>query len=350
MKPVRFLLVGFLLASAFPLGGTAADRVVLEEIVARVNNEIITLADLERSRRQLRQELSEKYSGEELEKQLREREKNVLRDLIDQSLLVQRATDLGISVEADVIKRLDKIRQDAGLESMEAFERTAAAQGVDLEDFKQQIRNQLLTQEIVRREVSGKVFLDDQEVREYYAQHQQELVQPESVQLREILVRTQGFPPDQLPAREERLREVLTKIRAGEKFDELAKKYSDAPTAADGGDLGVFEVAQLSPTIREAIAKLLEGGVTDPLPTPEGYLLLQKVAYMPAGIPPFEKAQGQIMQKLYYDKVEPALREYLNDLRRDAFLTVKSGYVDTGAVEPRPKPVMRGRRRRSAGN
>lgn len=341
MKPARFL---FLLALLVP--AAAADRVVLEEIVARVNNQVITLADLERSRQAMREELSREVAGAEREPRLQEGDKNLLRDLIDQSLLVQRATDMGISVEADVIKRLDRIRQDTGLDSLEALERMAAAQGMDFEDFKQQIRTQLLTQAIIQREVSGKIMLDSEEVRDYYAKHQQELVRPESVELREILISTEGVPPDQLPAREERVRELLGKIRAGEKFEELAKTYSDAPTAAEGGDLGAFEVEKLAANIRDVIGNLLEGGVSDPLRTPQGYLLLQKVSHMPAGIPPFEKAEGEIMQKLYLDKVQPALREYLNNLRREAFLTVKSGYVDTGAVEARVKPVVRGKRRR----
>lgn len=341
MKPARFL---FLLALLVP--AAAADRVVLEEIVARVNNQIITLADLERSRQAMRGELSREAAGPEREKQLQEREKDLLRDLIDQSLLVQRATDMGISVEADVIKHLDRIRQDTGLDSLEALERAAAAQGVDFEDFKQQIRNQILTQTIIQKEVSGKVMLDSEELRDYYLKHQQELARPESVYLREILVSTEGVPAEQLPAREERVREVLAKIRAGEKFEDLAKTYSDAPTAAEGGDLGTFEVEKLAANVRDLIGNLLEGGVSDPLRTPQGYLILQKVSHLPAGIPPFEKAESEIMQKLYLDKVQPALREYLNNLRREAFLTVKSGYVDTGAVEPRVKPVVRGKRRR----
>src|SRR3990172_3290138 len=193
----------------------AADRLVLEEIVARVNNQIITLADLERSRQSLREELAREHIGAELEKQLQERDKDLLRDLIDQTLLVQRGTDMGISVEADVIKRLDRIRQDSGLDSMEALERTAAAQGVDFEDFKEQIRNQLLTQAVVQKEVSGKVMLDAEEVRDYNAKHQQELTRPESVYLREILVSTEGVPPEQLPARGERVRGGLGEIRAG---------------------------------------------------------------------------------------------------------------------------------------
>ena len=332
---------------ALGLTAAAADRLVLEEIVARVNNRIITLADLERGRQSLREELAREFTGPELDSKVQERGKDLLRDLIDQTLLVQRGTDLGISVEADVIKRLDRIRQDTGLDSMEALERMAATQGIDFEDFKEQIRNQLLTQAVVQREVSGKVMIDADAVREYYARHQQEMQRPESVSLREILVSTEGVPPDGLPAREERVRELLGKIRAGEKFEELAKTYSDAPTGAEGGDLGVFEVEKLSPVIREAVGNLLEGGVSDPLRTPQGYLLLQKVAYMPAGVPPFEKVEGEIMQKLYYEQVQPSLREYLNNLRREAFLTVKSGYVDTGAVEARVKPVVRGKRRRA---
>ena len=347
MKARHLLLPALLLATA-PVG--AGDRVVLEEIVARINNQIVTLSDLERSREQMRQELSQEYTGAELDTQVQAREKDLLRDLVDQSLLVQRATDLGMSVEADVIKRLDRIRQDAGLDSLEALERMAAAQGIDFEDFKQQIRNQLLTQQVIQREVSGRVMIDSAAIRDYYLKHQQELTRAESVELREILVSTQGFTPEQLPAREERVREVLAKIRSGEKFEEVAKSYSDAPTASDGGALGVFEVERLASAIREAIGSLLDGGVCDPLRTPQGYLILQKVRHMPAGIPPFEKVEGEIAQKLYYEQVQPALREYLNNLRRAAFLYVRPGYQDTGAVEKPPKPVIRGRRRRAPTN
>lgn len=344
MRRWGLLFLAFLLLPGVWL--RAGERRVVEEIVARVNNEMITLSQLERSREELRQELSQQYSGEELEQKYREEEKKLLRDLIDQELLVQRATDMGISVEADVIRRLDKMRQDAGLSSMEELERAVAAQGMLIEDLRQQIREQLLTRQVMQRELAGRVILDSDEVRQYYLEHRQEMARPESVHLREILVSTVGYFGEELEARADRVREILHKIRRGEPFDELAREYSDAPTGEDGGDLGIFEIDKLAPQIREIVGKLRESGVSDPLRTPDGYLILQLVDHLSAGIPSFEEVEPQIMQHLYFEEMTPALREFLSQLRREAYVYVKAGYVDTGAVEPEPKPVVRGRRRR----
>jgi peptidyl-prolyl cis-trans isomerase SurA len=338
------LLSAILLAALWPTAH-AGERQVVEEIVARVNNEIITLSDLERSRQLLRQELNQRNSGAELERLYQEQEPNLLRDLIDQQLLVQRALDRGLSVESEVIKRLDQIRQDMKLTSMEELERAMAAQGMSMEDFKQEIRNQLLTQTLIQRAVAGNVFVDAEKVRHYYLTHREELAQPEQVRLREILVSTEGYPASQLPAREERVREVIVKIRQGEDFEELAREYSDAPTAEQGGELGYFEPDKLAPSIREAIGNLLEEGVSDAIRTREGWLLLQLVEHRPPGIPPFEDVESRIRDQLYMAEVQPALREFLNDLRREAFVYVKTGYQDSGEVEEEARPVRAGSRR-----
>lgn len=324
----------------------AGERQVVEEIIARVNNEVITGTDLERSRELARQEARQRAtSAAEAERLFQEQEAHVLRDLIDQSLLVQRGIDMGLSVEAEIIKRLDKMRQDMKLDSLEALEQTMAAQGVSFQDYRQQMRNHMLTQMVVQREVSGRVFVDAEKVRQYYITHRGELAQPERVRLREILVSTEGRGPGELPAREERVREILGKIRKGEKFEELASAYSDAPTAKEGGELGYFEPEKLSPAIREAIARLLEGGVSDAMPTAQGWLILQVVEHRAAGIPPLEEVENEIRDKLFMDEVQPSLREFLNELRREAYVYVKPGFQDTGAVAEAEKPVRSGSRR-----
>ncbi|MGH9804493.1 MAG: peptidylprolyl isomerase [Candidatus Acidiferrales bacterium] len=331
-----------------PAAGPAGDREVLEEIIARVNNEVITRADLERSRQLLRQELGQRVSSRtELERLYSEQEPNLLRDLIDQSLLVQHGNDMGLSVEAEVIKRLDQIRQEMKLDSMEALERAMGAQGINIQDYKQELRNHMLTQMVVQREVSGKVFVDSEKVRQYYLTRREELAQPERVRLREILVSTEKFSPAELPAREERARELLAKIRKGEKFEDLAREYSDAPTGAEGGELGYFEPDKLAPTIREAVSKLNINGVCDAIQTQQGWLVLQLVERRAAGVPPLEEAEDEIRNRLFMDEVQPALREFLGERRREAFIYVKPGYQDTAAVEPDELPVRRGSRRGS---
>jgi len=354
-------ILGVLALAALPLvprlSGQAAPheasgaRAVLEQIVARVNNQIITQSELEVARLRLRRELSDQFNGAELEQKFQEAEANVLRDLIDQALLVQRGEDLGLSVEPEVIRYLDRLRQELNLATMEDLERAIAQRGVSFEDYRQDVRNQIMTRMVMQREVSGRVMLDEQAVRDYYLQHREEMARPEQVHLREILVSTEGASGDALAAREDRVREALEKIRKGEPFEDVAKAYSDSPTAAEGGDLGYFEPDKLASSVRDVVMKLRAGGVTDPLHTPQGFLILQLVQHYQAGIPAFELVEGEIRQKLYFDQVQPALREYLSQMRRENYVMVTAGFVDSGAVpeEAKPASVRRGSRRARKG-
>lgn len=335
----RALLILSLLAAPLLL---AADRQTLEEIVARVNDEIITRSELERQREELRRELSQQLSGQQLEQMVHDRELHLLRDLIDQLLLVQRGRDMGLSVESEVIKRMDAMREQMRLKSMEELERAVLAQGLSFDEFRARLRNSILTNQVVQRLVTGRVFVSRDEVLGYYQTHQEELRRPESYRLREILVSTKDRTDEEARAR---VQEVLEKIRQGEKFEELAKQYSDAPTAQAGGELGEFESGRLAPELEAAVSKLLETGVSDAMLTSHGYLLLQLVEHNPAGVPAFEKVESDLRERLFMQKVQPTLRQVLSELREHSFVEVKPGYVDTGAVKKREPPTKkRGRR------
>ncbi|MBI4461748.1 MAG: peptidylprolyl isomerase [Acidobacteria bacterium] len=327
---------------ACPDGLEAGDRQVIEEIVARVNDEIITRSELERQRLELRRELQQQVSGQAFEEAYHDRELHLLRDMIDQLLLVQRGREMGLSVETDVIKRLDGIRAEMGLKSLEELERAVEAQGLSFEDFKSRIRSNILTNQVIQRMVTGRVFINRDEVEGYYETHKEEMQRPETYRLREILVGTERRTDEEARAR---VLEVLDKIRRGEKFEELAPQYSDAPTAAGGGELGEFELGQLAPDFQEAVSQLRVDAVSDALLTRHGYLLLQLAEHTPAGVPPLEKVENEIRERLYMQKVQPTLRELLGELRENAYVEVKSGYVDTGAVKQREPPTRkRGRR------
>jgi len=333
------LLLGFILP------GLSADRQVLEEIVARINNEIITKTELEQEKQELRRQLQREYSGASLEEKYRDQELHLLRDLIDQLLLVQRGREMGMSVEADVVKHMDKLREDMGLKSLEELERAVAAQGMSFEDFRERVRRNILTNRVISGAVAGRVFINQDEIQGYYEVHKDEMRQQESYRLREILIATKERSDAEARAR---AAEVLDKIRHGEKFDALARQYSDAPTAQDGGDLGYFEKGQLAPELEAAVSNLRIDAVSDVLLTRHGYLILQLVEHIPAGVPPLEKVADRIRERLYMQRVQPALREFLNQLREEAYIEVKPGYVDTGAVKKRAPPKReRGRRWRS---
>lgn len=309
--------------------------VVVEEVVARVNNEVITRSDLEHARSEMQQEAQQdcpKCTPEEINQKVAGEDKNVLRDLIDNSLLVQRGKDSGVNVETDVIKRLDDIRIQNKIPTMEELETQIDKSGVSFEDFKNNIRNQLIQQEVIRHEVGSKIILDHAQVQKYYDEHKSEFTRPEQVTLREIFVSTEGKPESEIPALRKKADELLQRVKNGEDFGELAKHFSDGSTAKQGGDLGRFQHGQLASNIEQAVFALQRLQTTDVIPTKTGFLLLQVGEHYAAGEQPEDKVENEIMDRLYNERLRPGLRAYLETLREESYVLVKPGYADTAAV------------------
>src|SRR5262252_3166241 len=163
---------------------------VVEEIIARVNNEIITRSELEKARAAAAEDAQQDCTGrctqEQLQVAIEDRQKFALRDLIDQSLLSQRGKDMGINVEGDVVKQLDQIRIQNKLPDMDALERAVTSQGINWDDFKTNIRNRILTQSVIGQEVSRHITIGHEEEMKYYNEHKSEFVRPEQVALSAI--------------------------------------------------------------------------------------------------------------------------------------------------------------------
>jgi len=336
---LRFWILGFFL---FAAAGLCAQEkaAVVEEIVARVNNEIITREDLAKARENLEPETRDECptcTSEQINATVATKEKNLLRDLIDQSLLVQRAKDASINVDAEVVKRLDDIRLRNKLPDMDALEREVSNSGQDYEDFKNQIKNQLLTQEIIRKEAGEHIIISHEDVAKYYEEHKSEFVRPETVVLREIFVSTDGKPAADIPALQKKAEGLRDRVmKNGDDFGELAKRFSDAPTAQQSGELGAYARNQLDPQIASKVFALNRGQMTEVLQTKAGFEILQVRERFEPGQQPLEKVDPEISNKLYEEKMEPALRAYLKMLREDSYIQLKPGYVDTAAVNNEP--------------
>jgi peptidyl-prolyl cis-trans isomerase SurA len=350
MKKLLLILValGFL--------PVVAPAQVVEEIICRVNNQIITRSEFARSKDQLRDEVKQQ-SPNNPDAAYTDREKDVLRDLIDQQLLLDKAKDLGISGDTDLIKQLDQMRKDMKLDSMEALEKEAEKQGISWEDFKQTQRNQIITRKVIGEEVGGHLSISKEEEQKFYDEHKGEMEQPEFIRLSEILVapKTPGADPkaaasapapaDQaadeaaLKAAQAKAEDLLKQIHDGANFEDIAKKNSDGPSAADGGALGIFKRGQLAKELEDKTFAMKSGDVTDVIRTKQGYVILKVVDHQQAGIPPMKEILPKIQDALYYQKLQPALRAYLTKLREDAYIDVKAGYVDTGASPNETKPV-----------
>jgi peptidyl-prolyl cis-trans isomerase SurA len=305
---------------------------IVEEVVARVNNEVITRGDLANAQKSLEEDAHQDCpacSDAQIREKVAAGQKDLLRDLIDNSLMVQRGKDVGINVDADVVKRLDEIRQQNNIATMEELEKQVTASGVDFEDFKTNIRNQLITQEVIRREVGSRVILDHTDEQKYYEEHKQEFVRPEQVVVREIFVSTENKPETDVPGLQKKADGLLDRVKNGEDFGELAKRFSDGSTAKQGGDLGTFERGQMAKDLEDTVFKLQRNQTTDVISTKTGFLILQVREHYPAGQQPEEKVATEINNRLYDEKMRPALRAYLDMLRQDSYVEVKPGYTDT---------------------
>lgn len=315
--------------------GAQAKPVIVEEIIARVNNEAITLSEYQKTAQNLLQEIEQdcpNCSQDRIQAELKERQKNLLRDMIDQQLLVARGKDMNLNVETDVIKRLDEVRKQNKLATLDDLEKAVESQGMGWEDYKTQIRNNLLTQAVIRREVGGRMDITSDEVKKYYEAHQQEFVRPEAVVLAEIVLSTEGKSPQEMEAIQTKANDLRSRVAKGEDFAAIAKRYSEGSTAEDGGELGQFERGQLAKPLEDAVFSIERGQVTDVIQTKTGFEILKVLEHFQAGLQPLDKVEGEITNHIYRQRMEPAMREYLAQLREESYVMVKAGYTDTAAV------------------
>src|ERR1035437_6228064 len=273
-----------------PYGGAT-----VAEIVARVNDQIITRADYDRAMNELDSEA--RQHGASMQ-EMSAAHKDLLRNLIDQQLWLSKGKELGITGETELVNRLNDIRKQYNLETMEDLEKAAKEQGVSFEDFKANIRNSLITQEVMRQQVGKRVQFTLGEAQRYFEQHKQEYAQQESVTLSEILVSTGtpapsvteqgGVKPDdpaKLAAAKAKADDLEAKLHAGGDFGQLARTFSDGPTATEGGDLGQFRRGTLAKVLEDSTFVLKAGEYTEPIRTKQGYVILKVVQHVTGGVP-----------------------------------------------------------------
>src|SRR5580693_3607962 len=236
-----FTLVVASLAALLPAGLRAQAKPASDtDIVARVNDNAITLSDYQKAGNRLRTEVAQDCQGcpqEQIDAQFKQQQKDLLRGMIDQSLMVQRAKDMGINVEPDLAKRLDEVRKQNGLATLDDLQKGVEASGLSWEDYKTTIRDGLLQKEVVQREVGSHVDISPEEVQQYYEGHPQEFMLPERITLSEISLSTEGKSPEELAAVRAKAEGLRTSVVNGDNFNRVARLYSEGSTAKDGGAL-----------------------------------------------------------------------------------------------------------------
>jgi parvulin-like peptidyl-prolyl isomerase len=325
-----------LIASSLAVCAAADNVKVVEEIAAKVNGDIITRGELAKKRLEIEAEAKRQgLTGPRLQQTVTEYTANALRDEIDTLLLVQKGKDLNINVDPEVTRRLAEIQVQQKISDPDKFQAFIRENtGMTFEDFKLQMKNQMLTQRVIGQEVMRSVSVPEAEMQKYYDEHKSEFMRKESqVFLSQIVISTEGKTPEQVAVAEKKAKDLVARAKKGEKFPELARDNSDdVETAKNGGQIGPMSKGLMDKLIEDLVFKEKKGFVSDPIRRQNSFLILKVDERFEAGQAAFEEVKNELQERLTQPKMEGKVRIFLTSLREDAFLEIKEGYVDNGAA------------------
>jgi len=329
-ESVKRIVYGMCIIAISSIVVRAQDEpVLIDEVIARVNSDIITLSALRRAQTELRQELEQQgLKGKELEEAYNQVAKGLLQQLIDNQLLVQRANELGITVEAQVNEFILNWGKQQGIAPAKVEEALQSA-GFDPDQVRQMLRNRFLREAVLSREVYPRIFQNifDRDIEEWYQKHLEELNDPETVHLSEIFI---GFEAKTRDQAQRLVREIMEKLRAGADFGELAERYSSRPSAKQKGDIGSFILGPKR-TLGDAQAKAIEGKgpgeITDPIALADGFQILKVLERSEKKVKPLNaELKRQIQMRLAQERAESAVKAYIESLRNDAYIWIAPQY------------------------
>ena len=321
--------------SGFLLGSTAVRSEVIEQILVKVNGEILTKTDLEtRQVQALRAkgqniDLATEKGNAELRKALNEITPGLLVSSVDEMLLVQRGKELGYKLSDEQFKRvLDNLKTQNKIENDEQLQAALKQEGMTMADLRRNMERQMLYSNVQQVEVFGRVAVTEEEARKYYDAHVNEFTTPSSIMLREILVAVPADPRGINAAADEgakrKAEEIRARISRGEAFEKVAADASDAASKANGGLLGPLNSSELSPDFRKVIEGLKTGEMTQVIRTQRGYQILKLESATQAQTLPFEQAREQISERVVTDKRRDEFQKYITKLRAQAIIEWKS--------------------------
>ena len=303
-------------------GLSYAETKVVDRIYAQVNEDIITLSDINRKMELVRRELAEQFTGDELENAVKEEKGKVLDVLVEEKLLVQKAIELGIDadVEPKVSAEIQNIMKRYNIDSMDAFEEALEKQGNNLRDFREQIRNQIMADDIVHMFVRSRITIMQNEVERYYNQHAAEYATPEELSLSEIIVTVKAAGSEESAA--SRARDLCDQVKKGASFTSLASQFSDGTTANIGGNIGSNLLEKWHPDIVKAVAGLDTGDISEPQKIEGGYVIYRVDSRKPSIVPPLEEIENDIKDRIFRSKYRPEYDRFIERLKEDAYIQI----------------------------
>jgi peptidyl-prolyl cis-trans isomerase SurA len=302
------------------IGGlsTAAAEIV-EEIVAVVNDDIITLSQFKKYNDSIYNMLRQQYQGEELDKQYEKIRGEMMNTMITDLLLLQAAKQKQFNVNEQVKAAINNIKKDNNIDSDEQLRGELERQGMEYDQFVKQIEENLMRQAVILSEVDRSIVVDESEVVNYFRLHPDQFVDPEEYKLRGIYLASEGRTKEDLEARKE---EISGRFKAGGDFPALAAELSDSPLKESQGDLGTIQKGHLDKTLGQAVEKLKPGEVSSWVQAKNGWYLLKLEEKKDSRQKPFEEVKKEVEQKLFQEMRTKKLNEYLKQIKDKSYIKI----------------------------
>lgn len=315
----RLAGIGMALALAGPLAG--AERV--ERVVARVNDSIVTQSALD-----ARVELARKDPAAPPD--VKKVRIAVLEQMIREKLVQDKAEALDLTAtDAEVDESLERVKEQYGMKNDADFDRALTANGMTRETLRTQLRQSILTNKVLSREVS--TTLTDDAIRTEYERVKDKLyVVPEKARISEILVRFTPFEASSRDAARGKIQEAQKRLQAGTPFADVAREFSDGPTRDRGGDLGFVSKGDLAPELDQAV---FGGDLSRPVETRDAIHLVAVTERVKAGFRPFDEVKEEIRKKMSEELYDKKFEDYLRDLRKAAFVQIFDAELSAQDVE-----------------
>ena len=335
MKAIATFAAAALLA--VPLGAVGSQREVIEQVLVKVNGDIITKTELEtRQIAALRERGPDPKSfqnDEELKKALLDVTPRILVNAIDELLLVQLGREKGYRLTDEQFNTwLTNLRKEQNLQDDAKFAAALKQEGMTMEDLRKNLEQSFLRQRVQQDEVGSKLTITEAEARQYYLAHKNEFVEPASVTLREIFIEipaaTQGGEAgvnvSQADAAKAEAEAVRQRVAGGEDFGKVASEVSDSGSKSNGGLIGPLPLSDLSDNLRKLLETMKPGDITQPLPTGKGYQILKVETLKTAAPQAFESVRDVVADKVYAARQETEVRKFLARIRTQAIIEWKN--------------------------
>jgi peptidyl-prolyl cis-trans isomerase SurA len=327
-RPLLFVLPSLLLLAAPP-----ARAEIVERVVAKVNGEIVTLSDYQA--RQLAAAQAAHVGPDKVEPFLRQQNAKILQEAIDEILLSQRAAELGMKLRPEASREIiEGIKKENNLETDADLQEQLRREGMSMDDLRRSIERSILRRQVLQREMEPKIAVSEEDSYAEYQARKASYTKPATVTLEEILIKDEDA--------KEKAIALVARARAGEDFATLARAYSQAPSAKNGGELGSIARGEMNPELEKYAFGLAVGEISDPIPQGQEYRILKVVAKTDGSVVPYAEVKDELRRKLAEQRIAKEYDAYMDILRQKAIVAVMVREVPLQLSGPVPENVLVG--------